>query len=252
MVREASDPPVVRFARVKLAGWPAKVRPMRLILISDLHVSTPGDTPDRLGDTVERINTLHPDVVLIAGDFRATGIEAARSYSIAKTVAPLGGLTPRLGTFAILGNHDYDDPAQMRKRLADEDVTLLDNQSARVGPLGIVAISDIFSKHADVSAALRSWHRMGGIPIVLTHSPDVIPDLPPSVTLALAGHTHCGQVSIPFYGPPTTQSRYGRRYSCGLVREGARISIISAGLGVSGWPIRLGAPPDLWVIDVSG
>lgn len=252
MVGQASAPPVIRFAHVRLAGWPSNARPMRLILMSDLHVSRPGDTPDRLRDTIARVNNLHPDVVLIAGDFRATGIEGARSFSIAKTVAPLGDLRPRVGTYAILGNHDYDDPAQMRRRLADQDVRLLDNEAVRVGPLGIVAISDIFSHHADVGAALRSWHQSGGIPVVMTHSPDVIPDLPPAITLALAGHTHCGQVSLPIYGPPTTQSRFGRRYMCGMVREGPRTSIISAGLGVSGWPIRWNAPPDLWVVDVGG
>jgi uncharacterized protein len=252
MVGEASSPPIFRFAHVSLAGWPARTRPMRLVLMSDLHVSKPGDTPDRLRDTVARVNLLHPDIVLIAGDFRATGIEAAKSFSIAKTVAPLGDLRPRFETFAILGNHDYDDPQQMRRRLADQDVRLLDNEAVRVGPLGIVAVSDIFSHHADVAAAMRSWQKSGGIPIVMTHSPDVIPDLPPAITLALAGHTHCGQVSLPFYGPPTTQSRFGRRYMCGLVREGSRTSIISAGLGVSGWPIRWNARPDLWVIDVGG
>jgi len=252
MVGQASSPPVFRFARISLPGWPSKARPMRLILMSDLHVSRPGDTPDRLRDTIARVNTLHPDIVLIAGDFRATGIEGAKSFSIAKTVAPLGDLKPRFGTFAILGNHDYDDPAQMRQRLADQDVRLLDNEAVRVGPLGIVAVSDIFSHHANVAAAMQSWRKSGGIPVVMTHSPDVIPQLPPAVTLALAGHTHCGQVSLPVFGPPTTQSRFGRRYMCGLVREGPRTSIISAGLGVSGWPIRWNAPPDLWVIDVGG
>lgn len=246
----ASSAPVVRTLRVHLPGWPEGAPPMRLVLMSDLHVSRPGDSPARLQETVAEVNGLHPDLVLLAGDFIATDMLGARSYTASASIAPLGDLRPRLGSYAVLGNHDYRVKTWVRSALADNDIHVLDNRAARVGPLAIVGVSDAFSHHADVPRAVASWRARGGVPIVLTHSPDSIPNLPEAIHLALAGHTHCGQVSVPFFGPPITQSRFGKRYACGVVREGARVSVITAGLGTSSAPIRFAAPPDLWVLEV--
>jgi predicted MPP superfamily phosphohydrolase len=90
--------------------------------------------------------------------------------------------------------------------------------------------------------------RLTGARLILTHSPDIAPNLPPQVSLLLAGHTHCGQVVLPLLGPISEVSRYGARYRCGIRREGGRIVVVTAGLGTSGGPFRLGAPPDLWLL----
>ncbi|MBA3880833.1 MAG: hypothetical protein C0500_14075 [Sphingobium sp.] len=66
------------------------------------------------------------------------------------------------------------------------------------------------------------------------------------------GHTHCGQIVPPLVGPVATASRYGERYRCGVVEEGGKRLIVTAGIGTSILPFRLGAPADLWVIEVGG
>ena len=91
---------------------------------------------------------------------------------------------------------------------------------------------------------------MPGARILLSHSPDPFPRVPGDVGLMLAGHTHCGQIRLPLIGAVSTMSDYGDRYACGLVRENAKVLIVSAGLGTSILPLRLGAPPDLWLIRV--
>ena len=68
--------------------------------------------------------------------------------------------------------------------------------------------------------------------------------------MILAGHTHCGQIVLPLYGPITSVTRYGRRFQCGIAHEGARTVIVTAGIGTSVMPLRLFAPPDLWVLDL--
>jgi predicted MPP superfamily phosphohydrolase len=82
----------------------------------------------------------------------------------------------------------------------------------------------------------------------MSHSPDVAPLLPPDMPLLLAGHTHCGQIVLPFYGPLASVTRYGERYRAGVRREHARTVVVTCGLGTSGLPFRFGAPPDLWLI----
>jgi predicted MPP superfamily phosphohydrolase len=90
--------------------------------------------------------------------------------------------------------------------------------------------------------------KIAGARLILTHSPDIAPTLPDEIPLLLAGHTHCGQVVLPLLGPVAEVSRFGARYRCGIRREGNRVVVVTAGLGTSGGPFRLGAPPDLWLL----
>jgi predicted MPP superfamily phosphohydrolase len=250
MLLLGSAPPRLRVLQINIASWPVGVRPLRILLFSDFHVATPGDTPARLEETVRRANALDPDIVLLAGDFLSTGTIGVHALGPGHSVAPLAGLRPRLGSFAVLGNHDYSHPRKVGRSLKALGIRLLDNDSARVGPLAVIGISDAASHHDDEPKAFEAWRRTGGVPIVFTHSPDIIPTLPSQFRLVLAGHTHCGQISFPFIGPLVTQSRFAGRYACGIVREHNRISVITAGLGTSGLPMRLGAPPDMWLISV--
>ena len=71
---------------------------------------------------------------------------------------------------------------------------------------------------------------------------------PNYVSLLLAGHTHCGQIVLPFYGPLSSVSRYGLRYNCGVIREDSKTLVVGAGLGTSVLPLRLGAVPDMWLL----
>lgn len=253
MLWQAGADPVVRRLTVSVAGWPATAPPLRLVLISDIHVAGPETPPARLARVVAQINALAPDLVLIAGDFVTEKRSASRLYGADAAIAPLAGLRARLGTVAVLGNHDHWlDTAAVHMALARAKITVLDNRAVRVGPLAIGGVDDAFTHHADLPATLADLARVGGIPILLSHSPDIFPQVPATVPLTLAGHTHCGQIILPLYGPVATASRYGERYRCGVVREGGKLLVVGAGIGTSILPFRLGAAPDLWVIELSG
>jgi predicted MPP superfamily phosphohydrolase len=243
MLLLASSAPVERHLRVH-----ADVPPTRLVLLSDLHVATPGDSPSRLRDTVALVNRLHPDLVLIAGDFLSTD-SLAFPATPADAVAPLAGLRARFGTVAVLGNHDDKDRRALETLFPHMGVTLLENQAVRRGPLAILGIGDTFTGHARPAKAFAAARPLDGLPVALAHEPDVTPKLDRSLRLVLAGHTHCGQIAPRPIGPLFTASAYGLRYACGIIREGDRTVLVTAGLGTSNLPLRLGAPPDVWVID---
>ena len=121
----------------------------------------------------------------------------------------------------------------------------------------MVGIDDSYSGHDDVKRAAESWAAIGGVPIILTHSPDLVRKLPGGFQLVLAGHTHCGQVVLPWYGPLLTRSPrenwrplYDARYRCGVVRDPHRVVVVTAGLGSGSSPIRLGARPDWWLLSI--
>ena len=246
---EARRDPVVREASISLPGWPEGVAPVRVVLISDVHIGTVAMGPERLTRIVAQINALKPDLVLIAGDFILGHAKDSAARIGTTMVAPLAGLKPRLGTIAAIGNHDHwTGGAAVRRLLTQAGITVVENGAVQRGPLAIGVAGDDFSDHTDLPATLRAMQGLAGARIMLTHSPDIAPNLPADMPLLLAGHTHCGQVVLPFYGPISDVTRYGPRYRCGVRREPGRTVVTTAGLGTSGAPFRLGAPPDLWLL----
>jgi predicted MPP superfamily phosphohydrolase len=242
---------VVRETRLAVRNWPAGHPPLRVLLVSDIHVVGPDMPPERLQRLVAQMNALRPDAVLIAGDFISEKRTATRIYSFDEIMAPLAALRAPLGAFAVLGNHDHwVDAAAARRALQQSGVRVLSNEAVRAGPLAIGGLDDDYTGHADLGRTLSAMQSLGGVPILLSHSPDPFPDVPPEVPLMVAGHTHCGQISLPLVGPLATASRHGRRYVCGRVDERGHTLVVGAGLGTSVLPLRVGAVPDMWLIEM--
>lgn len=245
----AVSDPVVREAAAALPGWPEGAAPVTAVLISDLHVAGPDMPPSRLARIVAQINALRPDIVLIAGDLVSDKRLATRHYGFAEALAPLRGLRARLGSFAVMGNHDHwRGTAEAHRALAQAGVRVLDNDAVQAGPLALGGLDDDFTDRADVARTVAAMRARPGARLLLSHSPDPFAALPGDVPLMLAGHTHCGQIRLPFYGAIESVSDFGTRYECGLIRERGRTLIVTAGLGTSVVPLRLGAAPDLWLI----
>lgn len=250
---EARRDPVVRTASIAPADWPAGAAPMRVVLISDVHIGTAAMDAARLDRVVGQINALKPDLVLIAGDFIFGHAPGSANRLGEAMVVPLSRLRARLGVVAALGNHDHWTGArEVRELLERAGVTVLDNAAIQRGPVALGVAGDEFSRHTELAATLRAMAGLRGARVMLTHSPDIAPQLPGDVGLLLAGHTHCGQVVLPVYGPISDVSRFGRRYRCGIRNDGIRTVVTTAGLGTSGGPFRLGAPPDIWLLTLRG
>lgn len=238
--------PVVRAMTVRLPGWPASARPVRVLLWSDLHLGNGVTGATRLARLVARVNALRPDLVILAGDY-----VAGHRHEDAAVAAPMLAGLRRLrvpgGVVAVMGNHEYwTDAAPLRIALEQAGVTVLANTAVRRGPLAIGGVDDMVNRRADVVTTAAAVRALGGAPVLVSHSPDLAPTLPDDMPLLLAGHSHCGQIVLPGYGPivAVTQSRY----RCGAVREGGRLTIVTAGTGTSVVPLRIGAPPDWWLL----
>ncbi|MEA3040845.1 MAG: uncharacterized protein QOC65_334 [Sphingomonadales bacterium] len=240
--------PVVRRTTVALPGLN---RPLRAVLISDIHVGGPDMPPSRLSRIVRQVNALSPDLVLIAGDLISDKRTGTRRYSYREALVPLAALRARIGVYAVLGNHDHwRDAAEARRELRRNGATVLNNDAVQAGPLALGGLDDAFTGHADVARTVARLGSLSGPRIVVSHSPDPFPDVPSDVRLMAAGHTHCGQIRLPLYGAVASVTDYGERFECGRVDEGGRTLIVSAGLGTSGVPLRLLAVPDLWLIEL--
>ncbi len=257
-LRQAVSRPVERRLIIGLPNWPSDAPPFKIALLSDLHLGNRAMDAGRLRRIVGQVNAARPDLVLLAGDF-VTGHDAAGAAERAAGLeAPLSHLDAPLGVIAILGNHDHwTSPDAVRAALVRAGISVLENESARRGPVAILGVDDAFSGHDDVAATISSWKNVGGIPLVLTHTPDLVHKLPREFSIVLAGHTHCGQVVLPWLGPVLTRGPkqrwrplYDTRYRCGWVRDGNRLVVVTAGVGSGTSPIRFGAPPDWWLLEL--
>lgn len=242
------DDPVVRATTVTLPDMPADSAPVTVALISDIHVAGPDMPPERVERIVAQINALRPDAVLIAGDLVSEKRSASHVYRPDQIIAPLAGLKAPLGVFLVPGNHDhwYGWPA-LKRELAKTPITVLENAATQAGPLLIGGLDDDYTGRDDIPETLAAMDRLEGGRIILSHSPDPLPDLPKD-SIILAGHTHCGQIRLPLVGAIATQSRYGDRFACGRTDDPAGTAIVGAGLGTSLLPVRFGTQAEVWLI----
>ncbi|KQS05119.1 hypothetical protein ASG11_02670 [Sphingomonas sp. Leaf357] len=256
---EARRDPAVRRITLPLADWPAGAKPVRAVLISDVHFGNLAMGRQRLGRIVERIDALKPDIVLIAGDFIAGHTADLARASSADLAAGLSRLRAPLGVVAVLGNHDYGtDVAAVLRTLARANITVLKNEATRRGPLAIGGIDDIGHRHGDIPGTMRALASLPGARIVMMHDPDAVramrrhsletrlPDNGPR--LIVAGHTHCGQIAVPGLGPVLTLIDHRTTFRCGVSSAGRDKVVVTSGVGTSILPIRIDAPPDLWVL----
>lgn len=242
--------PIVHRADVAVRDWPKGTPPVTVLLVSDTHVAGPDMPPERLARIVDDLNGLKPDLILLAGDYISQKDYATRWYSAGQSVAPLARFRAPLGVVAVLGNHDHwADPAGFRRAFAAAGITLLANQAVRRGPLIIGGLDDSFSHHAKLPSTLAGMAALGaGAQILLTHAPDPARQLKAPLTAILAGHTHCGQVVLPFFGMPARDGHARHWLPCGQLDVGGTPLFVGAGLGTSIVPLRFNAPPDVWLI----
>jgi predicted MPP superfamily phosphohydrolase len=216
-------------------GLPSEWNGRTLAQISDLHVCPRVDS-DYLASALETVSELQPDVVAITGDFMSAG-NAQRLDDVARVLEHL--TPPRLGCFAVLGNHDYGEgwrnaelAGALARRVTDCGVTVLRNESRVVSGLRIAGVDDFWGRNfkpAEVLSKLGPDEPA----VVLCHNPDVA-DLGVWGQYRgwiLSGHTHGGQCKPPFLPPPLLPV-LNRRYTSGEFDLGdGRFMYINRGLG---------------------
>lgn len=258
LIHNASAMPIVRRTSIALP-WAdgAPRRPITVALMTDTHLSGPDNSPERMARIVAQINALRPDLILLGGDYMGDD-KGGAVYDAQTSIAPFRDLRAPLGVVAVLGNHDSHSrknptslpAAEWQQVFARNGLTLLQNGAVRRGPIVVGGVKDIYTRKVDIAGTLRTMDRLGGAPIFLSHGPDIFPALPDKPMLMLVGHTHCGQMALPFFGAVYTPSRFGLRYACGEYRDGPKRMIVAAGVGTSGLPFRMFAPPDIWLITI--
>ena len=256
-----------RFGVVRERGaLPGLRAPLRAAFLTDLHYGLYVFAP-AVRAWVDAANAERPDLILLGGDF----LDIRSDTDPAPLLAELARLRAPLGVFGVWGNHDYDsfglgdtrrggrarpDWAVRRASLTDAfaraGVPILLNSGRAVrDDLWVGGVNDFWQDDADPGAALAGAGERATL--LLSHNPDLLPDLPGPAGLVLCGHTHGGQVRLPFVGAPVVPSRYGQRYAMGWVRGAyGTPAYVSRGLGTSGVPFRNLCEPELTLLTLEG
>ena len=235
---EPNEIEVVRRS-MALRNLPSRLDGTTAVQISDIHLNQADSLHQKMIDLIKKEK---PDYVFFTGDLVNDISAVPAGAEIFKGIAPPGG------SFAVVGNSDLSAQAvdELRSSLADAKVQYLVDQSNQIeSGLWLVGVNDPSAWLSDVSGALQ------GVPdnasrILLAHSPDIVEQMDGArFDLVLAGHTHGGQVNLPFFDGAWILNGPSSEYVKGLYHVNGTPLYVNRGIGTAKIPIRLGARPEI-------
>lgn len=242
--------PVTRNYEIIIPKNNPSLETLQVVMVSDIHLGNI-ITNQRLTKLVNRINQLEPDIVLLAGDMIDSKVDVLINQNMIDNFARL---RPRLGTYAILGNHEYFDqkPDVAIEYLKQGNVHVLrDNWLLIADSFYLVGRDDLSKERytginrQDLATVMTGLDHTLPI-ILLDHQPHGLEDgVKQGVDLQLSGHTHLGQLS-----PNNLFTKKLYELDWGYLRKESTQIIVSCGVGTWGPPIRIGNQPEILNITI--
>jgi predicted MPP superfamily phosphohydrolase len=232
---------------VHVPGLDPRLDGLRIAQLSDLHIGTL--TPKSWGLRWARAaNARAPHLAVVTGDLVTSG--TMYHEDIAEAV---GALRAEMGVFVAMGNHDYFGEGEpLVSLLRGRSVRVLRNEGRLLehngAKLWLAAIDDTWTRRDDIAAAMRD-RPDGANAVLLAHDParfDAAAEA--GADLVLSGHTHGGQVAMPFLYRHISLATIAHKYNVGFYRIGRSTLHVHPGLGTTGPPIRLGVAPEVTIL----
>jgi predicted MPP superfamily phosphohydrolase len=230
-----------------LSGLSPTLHGLRIVQLTDIHVGN-FMKQDKLERYVRVVNELKPDLVALTGDFIGSSPQFIRPCATA-----LGKLNAKHGVFACLGNHDHWVGArQVSQALEAAGVEVLRNAGRTLNingaPFNVAGVDDPWRGVVDFDRALADLDP-NAPQLLLCHQPDLFPAVAKrGVDLTLSGHYHGGQIKFQFLGLAYSPAHLLSRFVEGLYTLGRSQLYVSRGIGVTGPPVRLNAPPEITLL----
>ncbi|HPS31651.1 MAG TPA: metallophosphoesterase [bacterium] len=227
---------------------PASFSGMKIVFLTDIHHG-PFFSIDRVRSLVDRVNALHPDIIILGGDFVHHGSEYIESC-----FKELARLSAPMGVFGVLGNHDHwENAALTRKEMEKAGIKDLDNDAVWLNRgkerIKLGGVGDFLEDDQDTSKTTDDVSSSDFV-MLASHNPDFAEVAPVKIDLILSGHTHGGQVTLLGLWAPILNSMYGQKYLTGIVKNGSTDVIISNGIGTITPPVRFFARPQIVIIEL--
>jgi len=245
---------VVHQETIQIDNWPKELSDLRIAMIADIHTGGPFINDKKLRQIVEITNQLNPDLIILLGDYMSPNSWHSHRVEPEETAAALRDLHAPLGVYSVLGNHDWwYNGGKVRRALEQNRIPVLEDEVAEIKwrntSFWLVGLADLWTRPQHIGDTIAKVPR-GATTIALTHNPDIFPNIPESVSLVLAAHTHGGQVKIPLIGTPIVPSDFGEKYTAGHVFENHHHLFVTTGIGTSIFPVRFRVPPEIVLLTV--
>lgn len=244
---EAEDLVVTR-TNVTLPRLPKSGNGIKIGFLSDFHADYPGAV-HRVERAARMLMAENPDITIVGGDYISDHL--ARDF-LPATMEALSSLTtaPR-GAYAIMGNHDcWSGTKELAAKLLErKGFTVLNNRSEPfpgVPGAYIVGLDDAWCGYMDVAQALKDVPR-NAFKLVALHEPDFADSIGEGFDLQLSGHSHGGQVRIPFL-PVIQVPKYSRKYPEGLQHAKNHLVYTTRGIGMVGPQVRTFCAPEVTIL----
>jgi predicted MPP superfamily phosphohydrolase len=238
-----------------LRRWPDRLDGFTVVLLSDFHYDSVFSVHP-LRASISMVSQLHPDLIVLTGDFVSAPLVKGDLEKAASAAEPcarlLGQMRAPHGLWAVMGNHDdHTDPSRVTSALRAEGIQVLSNQSAAIEQDGarfwLAGVNDVLSETADLDKTLHNLPADEAT-VLLAHEPDYADEVARyPVDLQLSGHSHGGQVRLPFLRP-LFLPELAVKYIWGLYRIGPLTLYTNPGLGTVGLPVRWNCPPEITVL----
>ncbi len=246
------EPHWIRVRHTTLSGMPADAQPLKLALVADIHWGL-FFRDHQLDDLVDRLNAMDIDAVIVAGDWTHEPTQDLRAG-----FAPLARI--RHPVWGVLGNHDVQAPgpdltAPLREALTQHGVHLIEGLAVPWKGWELVGLDDQWGGHPQPQIE-RLWpggsSALSPRRLVVVHQPDTVALLPQgSAFLAMAGHTHGGQIWIPGFTPWFLRKTNSQQpWWNGMYETPAGRLLVTPGVGMIGLPARLAVRPTIDRIDL--
>jgi predicted MPP superfamily phosphohydrolase len=223
---------------LKLRDLGVNQDPLRVALLSDLHVAYNEKALNDLDELIQSVVLEHPDIIMLAGDYVKNGGSQLTTAEHREAVARSLANTGNIPVVAVLGNHDnWSEPLLWMAQFRGAGITVLENQATIFHGLNLCVrgFGDSFTQQFLYFDFPQVCDRMKKIS--LTHDPAGAFDERVH-GLVLAGHTHCGQLRLPIIGALYVPSSAPREAHCGLYQDAQRQVFVSSGVGTSIIPLR--------------
>ncbi len=237
----------IKHYNLYLPNFSSKHNGLKVAIMSDFHIGGLGINEKQLQKFVNKTNKEKPDIIFLLGDFDSLRIYYSKKVKADNIPKILSKLNAKYGVYSVLGNHDYDSKLLIKPLLKKTKIKVLEDE--------LIAV-DINSEKLNIYGLKDFWHydynfnlidKTQKSVIVLTHNPDTFPLLPKNISLALAGHTHGGQIYLPYIGGVFCSSMYDQRFIKGYIVENNKHLYVTSGIGNVG-PFRFGIPPEIVIL----
>ncbi len=247
----AIEPRLIRIKEYDLPTkkWPTSHKSLRVAIAGDFHVGCPSIDLDAMDGVVDRINALSADIILLVGDFLIGGVVGGKYIGPEPIAGKLSRLKAPLGVHAVLGNHDWwKEGEAMWAALEKAGIKVFENNAVRISHAGgdfwLAGLADDTTRTPDIAKTLGDVKDDAPV-IMMSHDPAPFLEMNERPVVTVCGHTHGGQVALPFWGALVIPGRAPIRYAYGHVNEGNRDMIVTSGLGTSILPVRFSRRPEI-------